>query len=299
MLGQMIILHYLPTCTLLYPYNYIEYISRYFYSGSMDTPIQLTNQDIPAVITYIEKEKEMNLFIEGDIEHYGLESENVSLYAFGKDWDCLLLKYFSNYLIASNKRTYSASQVAEFLKGQTMQCLSADERLLKQIQPHYPCAELHGTFLCRLERVSFQRLPSQTLSVSKLTTEHAQAVVDLYKQIEEFKRPYIEKEEEKLQETRNNFTNGGTGYGIFIDGKLVSTATTTATTKHGAMIVGVATHPSWRNQGFASSVMNALCTHEFAQGRSFLCLFYSSPEAGALYHRLGFETIGRWAMLRF
>ncbi|MGH0054236.1 MAG: GNAT family N-acetyltransferase [Sphaerochaetaceae bacterium] len=265
----------------------------------MYTPTALTNKDIPAVRKYISAEKEMNLFIEGDIEQYGLETETVTLYAFGKDWDCLLLKYYSNFMITSTKETYDARQVAEFLKGQNMQCLSADELLLKQIQPYFPFAEIHGTFLCRLERESFQKLPAQAISVSKLTREHAQMVVDLYKQIEEFARPYIEKEAEKLEETRSNFDNGGNGYGIFKNGMLVATAYTTASTKDGAMIVGVATHPSWRNQGLASTVMNELCTNEFAQGRSFLCLFYSSPTAGALYHRLGFETIGRWGMLKF
>jgi hypothetical protein len=32
---------------------------------------------------------------------------------------------------------------------------------------------------------------------------------------------------------------------------------------------------------------------------SFLCLFYDNPLAGAIYHRLGFETIGRWGMMKY
>lgn len=297
--GQMLIFEGLDSILRKKPYICIETTQYNSYSSSMETPIKLTNQDIPAVRAYIAGEKEMNLFIEGDIEHYGLENDAVTLYAFGHDWDCLLLKYYSNYMIASNKKTYDAHQVAEFLKGKEMQCLSADERLLKQIQHYYPFGEIHGTYLCRLERESFCKQSNQPSSVSKLTGEDAQDVVNLYKQIEEFAKPYIEKEAEKLQEIHNNFEKGGNGYGIFKDGNLVSTAYTTASTKSGAMIVGVATHPSFRNQGFASTVMNELCAVEFSRGRSFLCLFYSNPTAGALYHRLGFETIGRWGMLKF
>ena len=28
-----------------------------------------------------------------------------------------------------------------------------------------------------------------------------------------------------------------------------------------------------------------------------LCLFYDNPEAGAVYHKLGFKTIGKWKMI--
>jgi uncharacterized protein len=28
-----------------------------------------------------------------------------------------------------------------------------------------------------------------------------------------------------------------------------------------------------------------------------LCLFYDNQKAGSVYHRLGFETIGRWTIM--
>ncbi|MDD4647740.1 MAG: GNAT family N-acetyltransferase, partial [Sphaerochaeta sp.] len=57
--------------------------------------------------------------------------------------------------------------------------------------------------------------------------------------------------------------------------------------------------PAYRQRGYASMVMNHLCEQGFERGLSFLCLFYDNPAAGAMYHRLGFETIGRWAMMKF
>jgi hypothetical protein len=261
---------------------------------------KLSNQDIPAVFRYIANEKEMNLFIEGDIEAYGLESEHVELYAFGDDWDCLLLRYFSNFMVTSNKEYPASLQlVSEFLGQQPMQRLSAKEQLLQQFHPYFPNTKVQGTYLCRLDRSGFKQTGKTDSNVVKLDASFAQEIVDLYKHIEEFAQPYLEHEAEKLSEIRNTYEKGCQGYGIFADGTLVCTASTTANSSSGAMVIGVATHPSYRKRGYASVVVNQLCKACFSDGLSFLCLFYDNPVAGAIYHRLGFETIGRWGMMKF
>lgn len=295
----MIILEDLDLILGKVPYICIETKFPYFYSTDMHTPIQLTNKDIPAIRAYIAEEKEMNLFIEGDIEQYGLETETVSLWAFGEDWDCLLLRYYTNFIISSTKDQFDAQAVAEFLQNQEIQCISAKETILEQLAPYYPTIPFQGTYLCRLEKEHFKKLKTGTEDILKLDSSHAQDIVDLYKLIDEFSKPYIEHEEEKLRQTSENYEKGCEGYGIFKDGRLVCTAYTTATTRSGAMIIGVATHPAYRQRGYASMVMNHLCEQGFERGLSFLCLFYDNPTAGALYHRLGFETIGRWAMMKF
>jgi predicted GNAT family acetyltransferase len=65
------------------------------------------------------------------------------------------------------------------------------------------------------------------------------------------------------------------------------------------MIIGVAIHPAYRQRVYASMVMNHLCEQGFERGLSFLCLFYDKPSASTMYHRLGFETIERWTMMKF
>ncbi len=297
--GQMIILEDLDSIISKKPYICIEAIYDSSYSIRMHTPILLTNQDIPAVRANIAAEKEMNLFIEGDIEQYGLETETVSIWAFGKDWDCLLLRYYSNFIISSNKDQFDVQALADFLQDQEIQCISAKETILQQLAPYYPDLPFQGTYLCRLEREHFKKIRTGKEQILKLDSSHSQNIVDLYKLIEEFAKPYIEHEEEKLTQTRENYEKGCDGYGIFKDGVLVCTAYTTATTRSGAMIIGVATHPAYRQRGYASMVMNHLCEQGFERGLIFLCLFYDNPAAGAMYHRLGFETIGRWAMIKF
>ena len=79
---------------------------------------------------------------------------------------------------------------------------------------------------------------------------------------------------------------------------MVSTAQTSADNSQSAMVVAVATDKAARGKGYASNVVSALCRASFARGKQLLCLFYDNPGAGRIYHRIGFETIGRYAMLK-
>lgn len=47
---------------------------------------KLSNKDIPKVYEYIKDEPEVTLLIQGDLELYGLQSPNVTLYAIGENW---------------------------------------------------------------------------------------------------------------------------------------------------------------------------------------------------------------------
>lgn len=265
----------------------------------MTKVVKLTNKDIPAVLDYIAGEREINLFIEGDIENHALEGDVVTMYAFGDTWDYLVLRYYENYLITSNRPGGDLSEVAAFLKKQDMLCLSAKEEILLEIQQYFPHVKVQGTYMCRLDKDHFTPKGISDQGCVRLKANDARSVIDLYKQIQEFAKPYLEHEKEKLKQTRDLLEGAGLGFGILDEQNLVCVGTITARTKSGAMIIGVATHPSYRNRGYASLLMSTLCSQCFIDGLSFLCLFYDNPLAGAIYHRLGFETIGRWSMMKF
>ena len=77
---------------------------------------------------------------------------------------------------------------------------------------------------------------------------------------------------------------------------MVSTVATTAETTKKAMVVAVATHPDHRHHGYASRLMKRLMTVYLHDKGKSLCLFYNNPDAGKIYHQLGFNTIGTWDM---
>lgn len=261
---------------------------------------KLANKDLPAVYDYIRDEPEINLFIQGDLELYGLQGPSVALYAIGENWDSILLKYYSDFILYSKNPTFNTKAVGALLARQEkIMAISAKESLLLQIQEQYPKQKIQGTYLCRCNKNNFIPKAEMPLAVRKLTKKDGPAIVAFYQRIEEFAQPYLDHTKEKLVEITNNLEQGGVGFGLFEKEKLVSTVYTTATTTSGAMIVGVATLPESRNQGYASALVSKLCSHCFEEGLDFLCLFFDNPKAGAIYKRLGFEIVDRWGIMRF
>ncbi len=261
---------------------------------------KLANQDLSAVYEYIKDEPEVTLLIQGDLELYGLQSQDVSLYAFDEPWDCILLKYYSDYVLYSKGPTFNAKTVEALLARQSkIVAIKGKESLIMQMKRQYPKQKVTGTFLCRCDKPSFIPRERTALPIRRLTGKDASAVVALYQQIEEFAQPYLDHKKEKLAEITNNLEQGGVALGIFEGEKLVSSAYTTATTKRGAMVVGVATLPEARNRGYASTLVSQICSLCFESGLEFLCLYFDNPKAGAIYKKLGFETVDRWATMRF
>jgi len=88
----------------------------------------------------------------------------------------------------------------------------------------------------------------------------------------------------------------GTGRFYYIEneeGSIVSTAGTSAENQYAAMVISVATNKDYRRQGMAVNCISSLCTDVLKDCGS-ICLFYDNPEAGKIYHGIGFETIGSW-----
>lgn len=261
---------------------------------------KLSNKDIPKVYEYIKDEPEVTLLIQGDLELYGLQSPNVTLYAIGENWDSILLKYYSDYVLYSKGPTFNTKPVASLLARQEkIVAIKGKESLVLQMKCQYPKLKVTGTYLCRCDKASFIPKPETTLNMRKLAKEDASAVVSLYQQIEEFAPPYLDHTKEKLAEISNNLAQGGVALGIFEGKKLLSSVYTTATTKQAAMVVGVATLPVARNRGYASALVSQICSLCFESGLEFLCLYFDNPTAGAIYKRLGFEVVDRWATMRF
>ena len=266
----------------------------------MITIRKLANKDLPAVYEYISGEPEINLFIQGDLQLYGLQGESVSLYAIGEEWDSILLKYYSDFILYSKNPTFNTKAMGALLARQEkILAISAKESLLTQMQDQYPKQKIQGTFLCRCNKASFIPTAETTLAMRKLTPKDGPVIVKFYQQIEEFAQPYLTHTKEKLSEIKANLEQAGVGFGLFEGDKLIATAYTTATTTSGTMIVGVATLPGYRNRGYASALVSKLCSYCFASGLEFLCLFFDNPKAGTIYKRLGFEVVDRWGMMRF
>lgn len=259
-----------------------------------------TEKDREKILDYISKEPEMNLFIFGDIENFGIDTENVSIYVNDKDgkWDVLLLKYYDFYILYSQNETYDTKEVLEFLKGRQIDCISGKLSLIQQLEAYFPQYKVEGTYMCRCNRLAIE-VPEITKGVIReLTVEDIDAMIEFYLLIDEFAKTYRGRVEKAKEQERINMQNGSASYGVFVDGQLAAIAGTSASNSISAMVVGVATHPELRGRWYAKAVVAKLCDSELKKGKQFLSLFYSNPTAGKLYRKVGFEEIGEYAMFR-
>ena len=261
---------------------------------------KLTNEDRARVFKYIREEPEMNLFIFGDVEHFGLEGDTVEVFARESPagWDFLLLRYLESYILYSRHVNYDAAAAADFLSRQTVHIISGKSELLEKLLPRLPGRRGQPTYMARLNRVKSLPVPPEGFALRRLTPGNAAGLVRLYSQIEEFKANYAGREEKAVRELEVNLSAGGRCWGAFEGDRLVAAASSSAENSLSAMIVGVATLPAFRRKGLAGGLVGKLCHDLFREGKQFLCLFYDNPRAGSIYRRIGFQEIGQYTMIK-
>jgi len=149
------------------------------------------------------------------------------------------------------------------------------------------------TYFAKIDKLSDLDFLKDANIVKHATLEDVDRIIELNNQIEEFSNtPSIRESLIKNLENKS-----GRVYYIEEDEKMVSKAQTSAENSLSAMIVGVCTHPSYRNKGYATLCVGKISYDILKEGKT-LCLFYYNPDAGRIYKRLGFYDIGIWSMYK-
>ena len=266
----------------------------------------LTELDRRIIISYIKKEPELNLMISSAIEKYGVNSENVHIYAAGdrEEWDCLLVQYYDDYMIYSQQEELPFLELAQFLGKRQVDCIRGKIAHIKPLRTFYPNCILKENNLCCYKRKEWETsqlrrrsLADNKIRITRLYAEDSAAMMEVYLSAEEFARTfqYPEKSERKI---RMELEDGELAVGVYENGRLVSVARTSGSDCSGTMIVCVATNPVCRGKGYSTQAVQVLCDKAFEAGKQFLCLYYSNPTAGRIYEKIGFQVIGDYAMLR-
>lgn len=261
---------------------------------------KLTNEDQAQVLEYIREEPEMNLFIFGDVEYFGLEGDTVEVFARESPagWDFLLLRYLESFILYSRHEDYDAEVAADFLSRRTVNIISGKSELMERLLPRLPGRRGQPTYMARLNRVQNLPAPPEEFDLRRLTPDDAAGLVRLHSQIEEFQATYAGREEKAVGELKVSLSTGGRCWGAFQKDRLVAAASSSAENSVSAMIVGVATLPDFRRRGLAGGLVGKLCHDLLREGKQFLCLFYDNPQAGSIYRRIGFQEIGEYMMIK-
>lgn len=258
---------------------------------------RLCEPDRQSVLQYLYQESSFNIFIIGDIETFGFEQDFQIIYGeFDENntYKSVLLFYREHSIYYSHLDYFNEDYLMVFEKHH-FEYMSGKSTLMKLIQPFLPEFGYKPMYFCKAVKLESKPLLQEETIHHVSTIEDITKLYHLLIKIDEFgiKSTSLDK---FIESTKKGLEMGVKLF-IEADGKMVSTVATTAETTVSAMVVGVATDPSYRQRGYASKLMISLMEEYFNNRNKELCLFYDNPEAGKIYKRLGFKDIGKWVMM--
>ena len=259
----------------------------------------LNEADRQITMAFLSQEAAINLFIIGDIEVYGFDTDFQCLWGQFDTSGVLegvLLKYRESYIPYFKKENFDTSDFSNIIKA-----AAKDKKIIlsgkgDRVEPFIsllPEYQVKKMFFCELSSLDELKPQASNEMIKIAKPEDTMSIKALIDQIDEFRGTATNADEIAMKIT----TKAGRVYYIEKDSEMVAVAQTSAENSKSAMIVGVATHPDYRNKGYTSQCMTKLCRDVLTEGKA-LCLFYDNPSAGSIYHRLGFETIGTWTMVK-
>lgn len=253
---------------------------------------RLNNTYHKRVVKYLCKEKEVNIFLLSDIERYGYDSYFFSIYG-GVNEDGkiegILLKCFE-FIIFYAYDKFDINGFANFINDSNCEEICGKSQALEKLEPKIRLQKYRKVNIFKL--INKNLLPpyiQDNIKLRKIRFGNLNKIVKLYEEIEEFENTTLDNIKSSLKT--------GRGYCIEREGKVVSMAKTTSENKDNAMIIGVGTHPKYRNQNYATKCLIKIC-NELLEEKKIPCLFCDNEAAGAIYKMLGFEKIGYWSIYR-
>ncbi|WP_369899919.1 GNAT family N-acetyltransferase [Bacillus manliponensis] len=258
---------------------------------------KLTNQDNQQILSYLKKETAMNLFLIGDIEAFGYDTDFQELWGqFTEDNELrgVLLRFHDSF-IPYAAESFSLEEFASKIDSNGPIKISGKSEVVEQFEtiPTLTLGEKRRLYFAECTNDNELDLEKNEKNIKIATIDDVPSIMKLRKQIAEFT---LGDESEKLLRQAIE-TNTGRTYYIEKDDEMVACASTSAENSLSAMVVGVCTHDNYRGKGYASQLLSKMIADFTAEGRS-LCLFYDNPAAGRIYKRLGFKDIGTWTMYR-
>lgn len=257
---------------------------------------KLCIDDNEKVMEFLKNEKTFNLFFISDIENYKYETEFQDVWGEidnKGELKGILLRYFKNFLFYGIG-DYSIEGISEIVTShEGFESFSCKQEIMEKFMPYIKGSSINNAYLAEMKCI--EENSKYDFNIRKADENDIERLVDIRRTIEEFQ---VISTEENYRKVTLQTLNSKTGriYYIEKDGKIVSTAGTSAENKEAAMIVAVCTREGYRKNGYAAACVQKLCRDLLAEGKT-PALFYVNPEAARIYKKVGFKDIGYWSIL--
>jgi uncharacterized protein len=256
--------------------------------------VKLNENHKEELLQLVLKEKELNLFIIGDIENYGFNEEFLDFWGeFNENQEIIavLMRFYEDFVVYSTGE-FDVLGFSKIINSIKFRMLSGEKSMVEKFSNVVEVKEKQDTHFAKLDK-SYNLYNGEAINlVVKTELEDINKVWELHnKKIAEFTdlSPVERMKKKYLDKTAR-------GYHIKNDkNQIISSVETGGENSSSAMVLGVCTDPNYRGLGYAAAVTSKLCKELLSEGKSS-CLFYYNPKAGEIYKRLGFQDIGMWSM---
>lgn len=256
---------------------------------------KLTTVDKSEALSFLGVEPAINLFIIGDIEAFGFDQSYQELWGQYDDLgqlEGILLRFHEVHIPYFRKSDFDTRGFKNIIKaydGDVM--MSGKGQIISKFDDILPNHKRRSTYFCEITNSNdLHKGPYEDIKIAKV--EDSKKIYDCIEKIQEFSSSVND-----LSRIESKFnTNSGRVYYIEKGDEIISISQTAAENSMSAMVVGVATLDEFRGQGLMSRCLSKLCLDVIQEGKS-LCLFYDNPDAGKVYHKIGFKTIDTWTMV--
>lgn len=250
------------------------------------------------LLAFLRQAPEVNLFIIGDIEFYGVSTDFLTVFVDDTPTlETVVLRYYRNLVVYSTTHCYPLNEIRQMIQTYDINFCNSGEQ-----SADYLISGIGD--LVNVRRTTFARMMDDTRldpsrNVARLATlADVPAVVKSMAEIGEFSHT-VNKDSlnTRIEHVKKKYQDGfSVAFIIEEQGKVIAHAEASAMTSQAAMIVGVYTLSGYRGQGYASQVVSELCRYLLSQNKRPL-LFFDNPDAAKIYHRLGFVDFDTWVMM--
>lgn len=256
--------------------------------------IRLLNKDDCNVVSnFLHIEHYKNLYLLANISIYGYDNEFQKIWGEFDDYGkliAILLKNNKFFLFYSNG-DFSTEAFSDILIAENFNTLGGCTFTLDKFKEYIEFSEVDNLYLSVLNKYNNNISYNTNTTIKELKVGDGSKVVYLANQIYEFGTiPY---EADKLDDAFSTKKRKGC-YISDDDGNIISMAHIGLDSDNSCMIIGVATHPDYRNNGYASLCVSKLCSDALSKNKT-VALCYDNPTAGKIYHNLGFEDVCDWS----
>ncbi|MEF9992048.1 MAG: GNAT family N-acetyltransferase [Romboutsia sp.] len=245
---------------------------------------------------YVSYEESINIFIIGDVESYGFDTEFQEVWFQldnEKNITSLILRYYSSLIIYSYKNDFDVDELIEHINSLDIKVINGKKSVIDKLIGKYTNFKYKKeSYFCSLKNISNMDFSNMdNYKIEEALTADLEDIYSLLSEIEDFKLDnYVELKKHQLK------TNSARVYLIKENNKVISTCATGIENSFLAMVNAVATDEKYRNRGLATYIVYKISKHLLEEGKT-PCLLYCNKEVSNIYRSIGYREEDKWVMI--